>query len=227
MGDHCDRNLRYLWRNSCHAGKSDRLHGLAGLSGLEVDNRSAQIPIVCVPGCPVQPDNMMETILYLLYMAVGRAPMIPLDDALRPTWLFGSTVHEGCDRGGYYEQAEFAEEYGSPLCIVKLGMLGTCRAMQCGEARMDGRHRRMPERRRDLHRLHHARLPGQIHALHEPTPGVVIVVACRADVWPGDSRSPPIYADVTQQGAKLEESPKSREPGAESLEPESKETVVQ
>jgi hydrogenase small subunit len=47
--------------------------------------------------------------------------MIPLDDALRPKWLFGSTVHEGCDRGGYYEQAEFAEAYGSALCIVKLG----------------------------------------------------------------------------------------------------------
>ena len=89
----------------------------------------AQIPIVCVPGCPVQPDNMMETLLYLLYMAVGRAPMIPLDDALRPTWLFGSTVHEGCDRGGYYEQAEFAEEYGSPLCIVKLGCWGP--VVQC------------------------------------------------------------------------------------------------
>ncbi len=27
--------------------------------------------------------------------------MIPLDDALRPTWLFAQTVHEGCDRGGY------------------------------------------------------------------------------------------------------------------------------
>ena len=73
---------------------------------------------------------MMETILYLLYMASGRAPMIPLDDALRPTWLFGSTVHEGCDRGGDYEQAEFAEEYGFPLCIVKLGCWGrSCSAM--------------------------------------------------------------------------------------------------
>ena len=50
----------------------------------------ADIPIVCVPGCPVQPDNFMETLLYLLYMAAGRAPMIPLDDALRPTWLFGA-----------------------------------------------------------------------------------------------------------------------------------------
>jgi hydrogenase small subunit len=89
----------------------------------------ADIPIVCVPGCPVQPDNFMETLLYLLYMAAGRAPMIQLDEALRPTWLFGSTVHEGCDRGGYYEQAQFAEQYGSPLCIVKLGCWGP--VVQC------------------------------------------------------------------------------------------------
>ncbi|HWG51458.1 MAG TPA: hypothetical protein VN669_17285, partial [Candidatus Acidoferrales bacterium] len=27
---------------------------------------SAGIPIVCVPGCPVQPDNMMQVLLYLL-----------------------------------------------------------------------------------------------------------------------------------------------------------------
>ena len=90
---------------------------------------AAGIPIVNVPGCPVQPDNMMETLLYLLYMAAGRSPIIPLDDALRPTWLFGQTVHEGCDRGGYYEQADFAEEYGSPLCIVKLGCWGP--VVQC------------------------------------------------------------------------------------------------
>ena len=54
----------------------------------------------------MQPDNFMETVLYLLYQAAGVAPMIPLDDALRPTWLFGKTVHEGCDRAGYYEQGE-------------------------------------------------------------------------------------------------------------------------
>jgi hydrogenase small subunit len=89
----------------------------------------AEIPVVCVPGCPIQPDNFMETLLYLLYMAAGRAPMIPLDEALRPTWLFGSTLHEGCDRGGYYEQGQFAEEYGSPLCIVKLGCWGP--VVQC------------------------------------------------------------------------------------------------
>ena len=62
--------------------------------------------------------------LYLLYQVAGLAPMIPLDDQLRPTWLFGKTVHEGCDRAGYYEQGDFAEVYGSPKCIVKLGCWG-------------------------------------------------------------------------------------------------------
>ena len=84
----------------------------------------AGLPIVNVPGCPVQPDNFMETLLYLLYQVAGLAPMIPLDDELRPTWLFGNTVHDGCDRAGYYEQGDFAEEYGSPKCIVKLGCWG-------------------------------------------------------------------------------------------------------
>lgn len=85
---------------------------------------SSGLPPVCVPGCPVQPDNFMETLLYLLRQAVGIAPPIPLDAALRPTWLFGQTVHEGCDRGGYYEQADFGTVYGSKKCIVKLGCWG-------------------------------------------------------------------------------------------------------
>jgi hydrogenase small subunit len=84
----------------------------------------AGIPIVCVPGCPAHPDNLSETILYLLYQIAGQAPMIPLDEHLRPRWLFGTTAHEGCNRAGYYEQGEFAETYDSPKCLVKLGCGG-------------------------------------------------------------------------------------------------------
>ena len=97
--------------------------GLADYLGWSWKSKTG-IPIVNVPGCPVQPDNMMEVVLYLLYQIAGLSPMIPLDAALRPTWLFGATVHEGCDRGGYYEQADFATAYGSPKCIVKLGCWG-------------------------------------------------------------------------------------------------------
>jgi hydrogenase small subunit len=72
----------------------------------------------------VQPDNFMETLTWLLYQAGGMSPMIPLDDQLRPTWLFGKTVHEGCDRAAYYEQGDFALDYNSPKCQVKIGCWG-------------------------------------------------------------------------------------------------------
>jgi hydrogenase small subunit len=102
--------------------------GLADYLGWSWRSR-AGVPIVCVPGCPIQPDNFMETLLYLLQQMAGSVPMIPLDEALRPTWLFTATVHEGCDRGGYYEQAEFADTYASSKCIVKVGCWGP--VVQC------------------------------------------------------------------------------------------------
>ncbi len=97
--------------------------GLADYLGWKWKSK-AGVPIVNVPGCPVQPDNFMETLLYLLYQLAGRAPMIPLDDRLRPKWLFEMTVHEGCDRGGFYEQGQFTHEYGRPECLVKIGCWG-------------------------------------------------------------------------------------------------------
>src|SRR3984893_10005457 len=97
--------------------------GLADYLGWNWKSK-AGLPIVNVPGCPVQPDNFMEKLLYLLYQLAGLAPMIPLDEALRPRWLFGRSVHDGCDRAGYFEQGDFATEYGSPNCIVKLGCWG-------------------------------------------------------------------------------------------------------
>ena len=151
------------------AGNPTGAMGVPDYLGWEWKSK-AGIPIVCVPGCPIQPDNLSETLTYLLYMATDQAPMIPLDEALRPTWLFGKTVHEGCDRAGYYEQADFATEYGSPKCIVKLGCWGPVCEVQRAQA-LDERLGRLPERRWDLHWLHHAGLPRQVHAFHGRTAG--------------------------------------------------------
>jgi hydrogenase small subunit len=85
----------------------------------------AGLPIVNIPGCPAQPDNTTETLLYLAMHLAGRAPVPELDEALRPAWLFGRTVREGCNRAGYTEQGNFATEYGDdPRCLVKLGCKG-------------------------------------------------------------------------------------------------------
>jgi hydrogenase small subunit len=108
-----------------HALEGNPTGAMGLLDYLGAGFRSAGgLPIVNVPGCPVQPDDFMETLLYLLYQAAGSASMIPLDELLRPAWIFGATVHEGCDRGGYYEQADFAADYNSPKCIVKVGCWG-------------------------------------------------------------------------------------------------------
>lgn len=110
------------------AGNPTGCMGLNDYLGWEWRSK-AGLPVVNVPGCPVQPDNFMETVLYLLRQLAGLAPMIPLDEAGRPKWLFGRSVHDGCDRAGYYEQADFATVYGSPKCIVKLGCWGP--VVQC------------------------------------------------------------------------------------------------
>ncbi len=97
--------------------------GLADYLGWDWKSK-AEIPIVNISGCPTLPDNITQTLLYLLQQFNGTSPMIELDEVLRPKFLFGETLHEGCDRGGLYEEAKFAENYGEKECIVKLGCWG-------------------------------------------------------------------------------------------------------
>ncbi|HVM39545.1 MAG TPA: hydrogenase expression protein HypE [Acidimicrobiia bacterium] len=105
------------------AGNPTGCMGLTDYLGADFRAQSG-LPIVNVPGCPIQPDNFMETMAWLLFHAAGVAPPIPLDEQFRPTWLFGKTVHEGCSRGSYYEQGDFALDYNSPRCQVKVGCWG-------------------------------------------------------------------------------------------------------
>lgn len=85
----------------------------------------AGIPIVNIPGCPAQPDNMTEMLMHLVFALAGMAPVPELDEAGRPVTLFGRTVREGCNRAGFTEQGNFATEYGDdPRCLVRLGCKG-------------------------------------------------------------------------------------------------------
>ncbi|MEO7197773.1 MAG: hydrogenase expression protein HypE [Solirubrobacterales bacterium] len=86
---------------------------------------SADLPIICVPGCPTQPDNLTEILLYIVLHLGGMTPPPDLDDQLRPRWLFDRTTRENCSRAGFTEQGRFATEYGDdPRCLVKLGCKG-------------------------------------------------------------------------------------------------------
>ena len=127
----------------------------------------AGLPIVCVPGCPIHPDNLSETLA--LPALPGRRP--GADDPARR----GAAAARGCSArpctraataAGYYEQGEFADRVRLAEVPGQARLLGPGRQVQRAQARLDQRRRRLPERRRHLHRLHDARLPGQVHAVH-------------------------------------------------------------
>ncbi len=89
------------------------------------DYRSAfGVPVVNVPGCAPVGDNFTETIAAVLYFLQGFGPLPEFDELGRPAWLFGETVHRHCTRGAYYEEGEFAEEFGDKECLVEIGCWG-------------------------------------------------------------------------------------------------------
>jgi hydrogenase small subunit len=97
--------------------------GLSDYLGAEWRSKGG-LPVINVPGCPVQPDNLMETLLSVLFVMAGLMDAIALDDLGRPTWLFGTKARDGCLRTGYNENADFATSYSSSRCLARLGCWG-------------------------------------------------------------------------------------------------------
>lgn len=110
------------------AGNPTNSAGLMDFLG--EDYRSALgLPVVNIPGCAPQGDNMTETIAAVLLFLHGIGPLPEFDELGRPAWLFEETVHRGCTRAGFYEEGDFAEEYGDKECLVEVGCWGP--VVQC------------------------------------------------------------------------------------------------
>ena len=82
------------------------------------------IPVINLPGCPVQPDNITDTLLCLVLRIALIGPSLELDEQGRPRRIFGRTVHESCDRAGMAEHGQFSDAPGDGRCLVKLGCSG-------------------------------------------------------------------------------------------------------
>ena len=94
------------------------------------DYRSAYgLPVINVPGCSPVGDNFTETIACTLLFLNGHGPLPEFDALGRPQWLFSETVHQRCERAGYYEEGTFAEKYGEKECLVEIGCWGP--VVQC------------------------------------------------------------------------------------------------
>ena len=104
-----------------------------------------------------------------------------------PRWLFERTAHEVCNRAGFADHADYADELGDDgRCLVKFGCKGPvvrCNVPARGWINGD---RRLPQRGRHLHRMHDARVPRQVPAAdgHRPRRCKAIAAASRFTYGP-------------------------------------------
>jgi hydrogenase small subunit len=82
-------------------------------------------PLVCLPGCPANPYNLLGTVLQ--FATYGTLPK--LDEQGRPLFAYSRTIHEDCPRRPHFDAGRFATQYGDPAhreghCLYKLGCKG-------------------------------------------------------------------------------------------------------
>jgi len=88
--------------------------------------------IINLPGCPVNPINIVGTLLH--YIMFDELPK--LDEKNRPQWAYGFRVHDNCERRGHYELEEFVLEWGDEgakkgWCLFKMGCKGPYANLNC------------------------------------------------------------------------------------------------
>lgn len=88
--------------------------------------------IINLPGCPVNPTNIVGTLLsYLMFEELP-----PLDKFNRPLWAYEGRVHDNCERRGHYELGEFVKEWGDDgakkgYCLYEMGCKGPYAFVNC------------------------------------------------------------------------------------------------
>lgn len=88
--------------------------------------------IINLPGCPVNPINIVGTLLH--YIMFDEFPK--LDAANRPEWAYGFRVHDNCERRGHYDMDEFVLEWGDEgakkgWCLFQMGCKGPYAELNC------------------------------------------------------------------------------------------------
>src|SRR3984957_4250043 len=147
------------------APQGDRGDGCAGLSGLGVEEqgRSSDRLRSGLPDPAGQPVGDAD-----VFAVYGHRPGAA-DPARRPAAaLLAVRRHRarGLRPGRVLRAGRFCHRVRITEMYCQTGLLGAGRQMQRAQTGLDERHGRLPQRRRYLHRMHHARLPGQVHAVH-------------------------------------------------------------
>ena len=93
-------------------------------------------PVVNIPGCPGNPDNLMAVITQ--FILDGTLPTLTSNNM--PKEMFGQTIHDNCPRRGHFENGEFVYHFGSDAekngyCLYAMGCKGPTTYANCPEIR--------------------------------------------------------------------------------------------
>jgi len=83
------------------------------------------VPIINLPACPMNVENLTATIVHLL--TFGSLPAT--DQFGRPLFAYGSRIHDDCERRAHFDAGQFVEEWGDEghrkgWCLYKMGCKG-------------------------------------------------------------------------------------------------------
>jgi len=83
------------------------------------------VPVVNLPGCPVNVVNVTATVVH--YLTFGSLPAV--DGLGRPLFAYGKRIHDNCERRPHFDAGQFVEEWGDEghrlgWCLYKMGCKG-------------------------------------------------------------------------------------------------------
>lgn len=83
------------------------------------------VPIINLPGCPMNVENLTATVVH--YLTFGTWPAT--DQFGRPLFAYGSRIHDDCERRAHFDAGQFVEEWGDEghrkgWCLYKMGCKG-------------------------------------------------------------------------------------------------------
>ncbi len=97
------------------------------------------VPIINLPGCPMNVDNLVGTIAH--YLTFGALPAT--DGQGRPLFAYGQRIHDNCERRAHFDAGQFALEWGDEghrkgWCLYKLGCKGPSTFHNCPSIQWNG-----------------------------------------------------------------------------------------
>jgi len=97
------------------------------------------VPVLNLPGCPMNVDNLVATIVH--YLTFGALPAVDGDG--RPLFAYGQRIHDHCERRAHFDAGQFVQEWGDDAhrkgwCLYKMGCKGPSTYHNCPSIRWNG-----------------------------------------------------------------------------------------